>query len=249
MANQYAWQDSLDSPFGSYQIGDDDWGTSYWQDPDVTATFEGQPRALWQTMALEQLGRRALLPQFQGSVMRGYEPAYGQYLMSDPTQFTPGQGTLGTFGSYLTGTRLPQTTGVQGHPATALYNWERAVEASRRAGLDHTPVTGTYDQGDAAVESMRELEAFFQDAGDEGGATRGDMLAMALAAGGGYGGIKGRMQRNALENLYDLYAARGRGAGVSPGTFLGYLSDQGWAPRNTGRGLPAHTGWDRTHWQ
>ena len=180
-------------PFGSQLTG---YGFGA---PSVADTFLGSPEALYQTARLGAMGAQAALPQFQRAAMQGFQPAFGNFLLSG----APG-GT--TFSDYLGSSMAYQ--------APSLANWQDAAAAS--ASLDPTVALDAPLSGRALA-----LQGLLQ-----GENARRNALAMAGSALGGGVGLGAQARERALGNIYDLYSARAAGAGQPTGTFLNWLSSR-----------------------
>lgn len=175
---------------------------------DIAATFTGQPSALWQAARTAQLGERAALPQWQRTIMQGFNPTFGGYLLGGaPGTFSDYLQGIGTAATGYGGFRTPSATPAQ--QAQNYANWQSFVDAS--AGLANPGAqTGTIDLARRGLL--------------EGENARRNALAIANAAMGGGIGMGAQARERALGNLYDLYAARAAGAGTPAGGFLSWLS-------------------------
>ena len=209
-------------PWNVWASQDDDtqsWGPygapSIWGTPtdDVLSTFAKRPQALWRAAQMQQLGSKALIPQFQRTIGQGFTPAYGGYLMASP-EGTGGE--RGTFAQYLGAGGGPEARRL-----AAMTDWATAVEASRRDNPTYTPAAGAPALTQAQMDRSLAIPGALSNEN-----ARANTIAMAQAGMGGGGGYMGQARQRALGNLYDIYAARAEAVGQPTSGFLAYLGDQ-----------------------
>jgi len=198
--------------------------------PDILRTFEGSPRALWKGIRTLQLGRRAEIPQWQSTIMQGFIPKYGSYLLGGDLETT--------FASHLKRTATEEID-----PADVAENWRLAVEASRNLGRpifeetgERKPLTASPKPTEdtvAPLSSPYSKKITFTDffSSDTPERNKSNTLAMISS----YLNINpssytGAAAYRQLGNMYDIHAVRESMRGADPGTFLSWVSDQ-MAPR------------------
>lgn len=167
-------------------------------DPNVQATFAGQPEAYWAASRLANLGDYGALPQFQRAATMGYQPALGRYLMASPTTAA---GELMPFSGYAPDPAADRTQ-----------QWQDVVAASASLAPGGVPTANARQLTMAGLLS--------------GENARRNALAIAQSQMGGGVGYLANARQRALGNIYDLYSARAGAAGSAPGTFLNWLSDR-----------------------
>jgi len=167
----------------------------------VLDTYAERPLDLWQDIRRVQLGPRAGISQWQGTISQGYVQAYGDYLLAGRSDQK--------FGEYL----ARREQGEEG-PTTPAQQWENALAVSR--GMN-TPFIGVDIPGGGA------LYDYFNDK-EKGKFNSLAMLVSHLNI--NPSSVAGAAAYSRLSDLYDIHEARQAIEGKSPGTFLAWINDQ-----------------------
>ena len=199
----------------------------------VLGTFANDPRGLWETAQYQGLGSRAFNPMFQSTIGQGFTPAYGGFLLrggQDWNQFDTTARRGNPFAQYLSKV-APVTTGAR--QAQIANDWQQALAASRyMAGVGAGTIDPLSVQGEPGYAPLgnqaQTIQSFIE------ADPRSSAIAMSLAQMGGGVGALGASRQRYLGNLYDIYAARARGAGDVEYGFLDYL-DRMSGPGGFGR--------------
>ena len=164
------------------------------------AGMRGDPVAQWEAMRTKEMGQDIWNPVQWGARMQGFQPAYGQWLLS-------GQQFASPFHEFVQSGAAPDTA--QG--------WQELVQAS--AGLTSPlDITG--------VDPMALGRQIGYGGLLQGDAGRTNAILMASAAMGAGQGMGAQALRGQLGSMYDVHAAQAAAAGQPVGGFINWLNQQ-----------------------
>ena len=152
--------------------------------------------------------------------MHGFEPAYGQFLLSGSP--------AGSFYEFIK----------SGEQIDIAQRWQELAKASAEIASPISLYGSDQQQQDAIVRQLK-YAGFLQ-----GEQARDKTVLMAAAALGAGRGEGGQAVRRELARMYDVFAAQAAAEGQSAGGFINWLS-QRMAPGSIGapRQLPASAPW------
>jgi hypothetical protein len=158
------------------------------------------PTKQWETLRAQEMGEDIWNPVRWGTRMQGFQPAYGQYLLS-------GQQFASPFHEFVQSGAAPDTA----------LGWQELVQASAglTSPLDITGVDPT------ALGRQIGYGGLLQ--GDAG---RTNAILMASAAMGAGQGMGAQALRGQLGSMYDVHAAQAAAAGQPAGGFIDWLNQQ-----------------------
>jgi hypothetical protein len=167
----------------------------------VQSTLGGMtPTKQWETLRAQEMGEDIWNPVRWGTRMQGFQPAYGQWLLS-------GQQFASPFHEFVQSGAAPDTA--QG--------WQELVQAS--AGLTSPlDITG--------VDPMALGRQIGYGGLLQGDAGRTNAILMASAAMGAGQGMGAQALRGQLGSMYDVHAAQAAAAGQPAGGFIDWLNQQ-----------------------
>ena len=176
------------------QIGTQPQPTSGYDDPALAGlSAPGQ----WQTMRTREMGKDIWNPSIQRTMMHGYEPAYGRFVIESPME--------GEFYKWLGG-----KTDISHMPALDREQAWRNMVAASRSWKD--PGSSPFLEGqDLDMAYFNRLQAQLDPFNEDH--KRNAVLAVSAIMGAGPGST-GNAIRGSVNRLYDVYATRqGSGQG------------------------------------